>query len=127
MSAAETHDTMSLVRRIAKGLTILIVEHDMLVVMELAQRIRCCTTARSSRGRAGRDPAQPKVLEVYLKTLSAAEGRDGALIRVDSIHTYYGKSHILHGVSLRSCRARSWGCSAGTAWARAPRSRPSWA
>src|SRR6202521_349596 len=39
MSAAETHDTMELVRRIARDLTILIVEHDMQVVMELAQRI----------------------------------------------------------------------------------------
>ena len=33
--------------------------------------------------------------------MSAAEGRNGALIRVDAIHTYYGKSHILHGVSLQ--------------------------
>src|ERR1700693_1430024 len=39
MSAAETHDTMALVRAIASDLTILIVEHDMEVVMELAQRI----------------------------------------------------------------------------------------
>src|SRR5215211_2295985 len=39
MSAAETHDTMALVRSIAKDLTILIVEHDMQVVMELAHRI----------------------------------------------------------------------------------------
>ena len=39
MSAAETHATTTLVRRIAKNLTILIVEHDMQVVMELAQRI----------------------------------------------------------------------------------------
>ena len=35
----ETGDTMALVRRIAKNLTILIVEHDMQVVMGLAQRI----------------------------------------------------------------------------------------
>src|ERR1700719_2208808 len=39
MSAAETHDTMDLVHRIAKNLTILIVEHDMQMVMGLAQRI----------------------------------------------------------------------------------------
>ena len=39
MSTSETHETMELVRRIAKNLTILIVEHDMQVVMELAQRI----------------------------------------------------------------------------------------
>src|SRR5262249_28819189 len=39
MSPAETHETMQLVRRIAKNLTILIVEHDMQVVMELCRRI----------------------------------------------------------------------------------------
>src|SRR5689334_1553705 len=39
MSQAETEETKQLVRRIAKNLTILIVEHDMQVVMELAQRI----------------------------------------------------------------------------------------
>ena len=39
MSAAETHGTMELVRRIAKNLTTVIVEHDMQVVMELCDRI----------------------------------------------------------------------------------------
>ena len=40
MSAAETHETEALVSRIAKNeLTILIVEHDMQVVMELCDRI----------------------------------------------------------------------------------------
>ena len=33
MSAAETHETMELVRRVAQDLTILIVEHDMALVM----------------------------------------------------------------------------------------------
>src|SRR5271165_3062809 len=35
MSAAETQETIELVRRIARHLTVLIVEHDMQVVMEL--------------------------------------------------------------------------------------------
>src|SRR5438477_257276 len=39
MSSAETRDTVDLIRRISEGLAILIVEHDMDVVMELAQRI----------------------------------------------------------------------------------------
>jgi branched-chain amino acid transport system ATP-binding protein len=68
MSAAETHDTMQLVRRIASDLTILIVEHDMQVVMELADRI---TVLHYGEILAEGTPAEiqrnPKVLEVYLK------------------------------------------------------------
>jgi branched-chain amino acid transport system ATP-binding protein len=70
MSAAETHDTMQLVRRIARDdLTILIVEHDMQVVMELAQRI---TVLHYGEVLAEGSPAEiqqnPRVQEVYLKT-----------------------------------------------------------
>jgi branched-chain amino acid transport system ATP-binding protein len=69
MSAAETHETMALVRRIAKNLTILIVEHDMQVVMELAQQI---TVLHYGEILAEGTPAEiqqnPRVLEVYLKT-----------------------------------------------------------
>ena len=68
MSAAETRDTMELVRRIAKDLTILIVEHDMQVVMELAQRI---TVLHHGEILAEGAPAEiqrnPRVQEVYLK------------------------------------------------------------
>lgn len=69
MSAAETHDTMQLVRRIAKDLTILIVEHDMKVVMELCHRI---TVLHYGEILADGTPEEiqrnPKVQEVYLKT-----------------------------------------------------------
>jgi branched-chain amino acid transport system ATP-binding protein len=69
MSAAETRETIELVRRIANGLTILIVEHDMQVVMELAHRI---TVLHYGEILAEGTPAQiqqnPRVLEVYLKT-----------------------------------------------------------
>jgi branched-chain amino acid transport system ATP-binding protein len=69
MSAVETHDTMALVRRIARDLTILIVEHDMLVVMELAQRITVLHYGEIlAEGTPGEIQRNPKVLEVYLKT-----------------------------------------------------------
>ena len=69
MSAAETHDTMQLVRRIAKNLTILIVEHDMQVVMELADRITVLHYGEIlAEGSPDEIQQNPRVLEVYLKT-----------------------------------------------------------
>ena len=69
MSAAETHDTMALVRRIAKDLTILIVEHDMQVVMGLADRITVLHYGEIlAEGTPKEIQENPRVLEVYLKT-----------------------------------------------------------
>ncbi len=69
MSAGETRDTVALIRRISKQLAILIVEHDMEVVMELAHRI---TVLHYGEVLAEGTPAEiqgdPRVLEVYLKT-----------------------------------------------------------
>jgi branched-chain amino acid transport system ATP-binding protein len=69
MSAAETRETIALIRRISRSLAILIVEHDMEVVMELAQRI---TVLHYGEVLAEGTPAEiqrnARVLEVYLKT-----------------------------------------------------------
>jgi branched-chain amino acid transport system ATP-binding protein len=69
MSAAETHETLQLVQRIAENLTIVIVEHDMQVVMELADRITVLHYgAILAEGTPEEIQQNPKVLEVYLKT-----------------------------------------------------------
>jgi branched-chain amino acid transport system ATP-binding protein len=69
MSQAETEETKELVRRIAKNLTILIVEHDMQMVMALCHRITVLHYgAILAEGTPQEIQENPKVLEVYLKT-----------------------------------------------------------
>jgi branched-chain amino acid transport system ATP-binding protein len=69
MSLAETQATVELVRRIARGLTILIVEHDMAVVMDLAARITVLHYGEVlAEGTPAEIQANPRVQEVYLKT-----------------------------------------------------------
>jgi branched-chain amino acid transport system ATP-binding protein len=69
MSQVETNETMELVQRIAENLTILIVEHDMAVVMELADRITVLHYGTVlAEGTPDQIQQNPKVLEVYLKT-----------------------------------------------------------
>jgi ABC-type branched-subunit amino acid transport system ATPase component len=57
------------VRRIAKNLTVLIVEHDMQVVMELCGRITVLHYGTIlAEGTPEEIQNNPRVLEVYLKT-----------------------------------------------------------
>jgi branched-chain amino acid transport system ATP-binding protein len=69
MSVSETRATVELVRRIARNLTILIVEHDMEVVMGLAQKITVLHYGEVlAEGTPAEIQANPRVQEVYLKT-----------------------------------------------------------
>jgi branched-chain amino acid transport system ATP-binding protein len=69
MSAAETRETKELIRRIANNLTILIVEHDMEVVMELCDRITVLHYGQIlAEGTPEEIQSNQRVLEVYLKT-----------------------------------------------------------
>ena len=69
MSVSETRATAELVRRIAKDLTIVIVEHDMEVVMGLARTITVLHYGEVlAEGTPAQIQANPRVQEVYLKT-----------------------------------------------------------
>jgi branched-chain amino acid transport system ATP-binding protein len=69
MSVTETHATVELVRRIARDLTILIVEHDMEVVMGLARTITVLHYGQIlAEGSPAEIQANARVQEVYLKT-----------------------------------------------------------
>ncbi len=69
MSVTETHATVDLVRRIARDLTVIIVEHDMEVVMGLAHAITVLNYGEVlAEGTPAEIQANPRVQEVYLKT-----------------------------------------------------------
>jgi branched-chain amino acid transport system ATP-binding protein len=69
MSVSETHLTVELIRRIARDLTIMIVEHDMEVVMGLAHTITVLHYGEVlAEGTPAEIQANPRVQEVYLKT-----------------------------------------------------------
>jgi branched-chain amino acid transport system ATP-binding protein len=69
MSVSETHATAELVRRIASNLTILIVEHDMEVVMGLADRITVFHYGEVlAEGTPAEIQANARVQDVYLKS-----------------------------------------------------------
>jgi len=69
MSVSETHATVDLVRRIASNLTILIVEHDMEVVMGLADRVTVLHYGEVlAEGTPAEIQANARVQEVYLKS-----------------------------------------------------------
>ena len=68
MSTSETRDIVDLIRRIGASLTILIVEHDMQVVMSLAQRITVLDYGQVlAEGTPDEIQANPQVQEAYLK------------------------------------------------------------
>ena len=68
MSASETREIVELIRRVGASLTILIVEHDMQVVMSLADRITVLDYGQVlAEGTPEEIQGNPAVQEAYLK------------------------------------------------------------
>jgi branched-chain amino acid transport system ATP-binding protein len=72
MSASETHATVELIRTITEGKTLLIVEHDMGVVFDLAHRISVLVYGQViATDTPERIRRNPQVQQAYLGTESA--------------------------------------------------------
>ena len=78
MSQAETTRAIALIRRVSEGRSLVIVEHDMGVVFELAERISVLVYGEIiATGAPAEIRANPKVREAYLGNDSAATRTGG--------------------------------------------------
>ena len=95
MSRSEADHAVALIRSVSQGRTLVIVEHDMSVVFDLADRISVLVYGEViATDTPERVRANEAVQAAYLGTRAAC-------LKSSDLHAYYGKSHILQGVSFR--------------------------
>ena len=94
LSVEERRDVLRLVTGIPREVTIVMIEHDMDVALDFAERISVLhfgeVVVEGDAPRGGRPPA--------------ARGRStlaSDALALSDVDAFYGDSHVLHGVSLR--------------------------
>jgi ABC-type branched-subunit amino acid transport system ATPase component len=109
LAAAERERIGAIIKRISSDLPVLLVEHDIDRVFQLADRVTVMNEGRVLLDGSVEDTrASPKVQEVYIgsgATEVAARPREtaarvNALLTATHVDTFYGKSHILNDVNF---------------------------
>ena len=101
MSPQERVETVKLLKSIGQGRTMIIIDHDMDALFELAERVTVLHEGRVlAEGTPDEIKANAKVQEAYLGGVH--EDADAmSLLEVKGLNSYYGDSHILFDVALR--------------------------
>jgi branched-chain amino acid transport system ATP-binding protein len=109
LAAAERERIGAIIKRISTDLPVLLVEHDIDRVFQLADHVTVMNEGRVLLdGSVEEARSSPKVQEVYIgsgTTAVAARPRETAagakpLLTVKNVDTFYGKSHILNDVNF---------------------------
>ena len=106
------------------GITVLMVEHDMTLVNGVSDRVIALNYGRVlATGHAARGAEPSRRRRAYLGRLSDA--MPDLILKLSNIESYYGPIMAIRGITPRGAAAASSPCSAPTAPARPPCSRPS--
>ncbi len=110
LAVAQRARVADLVKRMSRSIGVLLVEHDIDRVFELADRVTVMNQGRILiDGSVDEVRDDPRVREVYIGSGTAAiaararagERRAGAkLLALTNVNALYGKSHILHDISF---------------------------
>lgn len=109
LAAAERERIGNIIKRLSADVPVLLVEHDIDRVFKLANHVTVMNEGRVLLDGTVEDArSSPKVQEVYIGSGAAhvaAKPRETAarpepILTLADVHTYYGKSHILNGVSF---------------------------
>src|SRR5258706_7358428 len=108
LAAAERERIVAMIKTLSRHVGVLLVEHDIDRVFEFAERITVMANGKVLiEGSAAEVSGDRQVQEVYLGSgrkvvMESRTGADagGVLLALEGVNTYYGKSHILHDVSL---------------------------
>ena len=108
LAAAERERIVGMIRTLAQHMSVLLVEHDIDRVFEFADRITAMANGVVLiEGNAEQVASDRQVQEVYLgsgrKVLMhsrSASTSGEVLLQLVGVNTFYGKSHILHDVSM---------------------------
>jgi len=109
LAAAERERVCALVKSVAEGIPVLIVEHDVDRVLGLSHAVTVMNEGEVlMSGTPGEVRADRRVQEVYTGTGGPqATGRSGViagerppLLRFERVNSFYGKSHILNDATL---------------------------
>jgi branched-chain amino acid transport system ATP-binding protein/branched-chain amino acid transport system permease protein len=109
LAAAERERIGAIIKRISADLPVLLVEHDIDRVFQLADHVTVMNEGKVLLDGTVEDArASPKVQEVYIGSGAAqvaarpreTAARVNALLTADQVNTFYGKSHILNDVGF---------------------------
>ena len=102
LSVDERRDVLALIGSIPRDVTIVMIEHDMDVALEFAERITVLHFGEVIvEGTRAEVVAHPRTREIYLGAVDA--------LTLSEIDAYYGDSHVLHSVSFGSGEGRLLG------------------